>query len=218
MKAPPGRLPSPWPAEASINGFYPAPGVDGEVYVSWVNGLGAPSGRVMCRYSSNGGHPGRRRGPGRPARRTRPISRPSASTAASTSPSHRCRSTVRTAPTAAAPTSATPTAPRGISTPTDLLRQQGTDLVGPDPSRRRGEHLRAVLAPGPRLPHRWTGLGRLVRPAQRDQQQQPLRLLHHAVGRWRSSPGDRTGGSPTPRSPGAASRRTSLRTSATTSS
>lgn len=39
----------------SINGFYPAPGVDGEVYVSWLNGLGSPSARLMTRYSSDGG-------------------------------------------------------------------------------------------------------------------------------------------------------------------
>jgi hypothetical protein len=39
----------------SINGFYPAPGVDGEVYVTWLNGLGSPSARLMCRYSSDGG-------------------------------------------------------------------------------------------------------------------------------------------------------------------
>jgi hypothetical protein len=39
----------------SINGFYPAVGVDGEVYVSWLNGLAQPSARIMCRYSSDGG-------------------------------------------------------------------------------------------------------------------------------------------------------------------
>jgi hypothetical protein len=39
----------------SINGFYPAYGVDGEVYVSWLNGLASPSARLMCRYSSDGG-------------------------------------------------------------------------------------------------------------------------------------------------------------------
>jgi hypothetical protein len=39
----------------SINGFYPAPGIDGEVYVTWLNGLGSPSARLMSRYSSDGG-------------------------------------------------------------------------------------------------------------------------------------------------------------------
>lgn len=42
-------------ASGSTNGYYPAPGVDGEVYVTWLSGLGSPSGRLYCRYSSNGG-------------------------------------------------------------------------------------------------------------------------------------------------------------------
>lgn len=39
----------------SINGFYPAPGVNGEVYVSWLNGLGQGNARLYCRYSSDSG-------------------------------------------------------------------------------------------------------------------------------------------------------------------
>jgi|GEM_PF-3991151 len=39
----------------ATNGFYPAPGVGGEVYVSWLNGLGSPNARLYCRYSSDSG-------------------------------------------------------------------------------------------------------------------------------------------------------------------
>jgi hypothetical protein len=37
------------------NGFYPAPGVNGEVYVSWMNPLGGDNARLYVRYSSDGG-------------------------------------------------------------------------------------------------------------------------------------------------------------------
>jgi len=37
------------------NGFYPTAGVDGEVYVTWLDPLGMPSSTVHCRYSSDGG-------------------------------------------------------------------------------------------------------------------------------------------------------------------
>lgn len=37
------------------NGFYPAPGVDGEVYVSWMNPLGQGNARLYARHSSDSG-------------------------------------------------------------------------------------------------------------------------------------------------------------------
>ncbi|MBD3161657.1 MAG: hypothetical protein GF346_05375, partial [Candidatus Eisenbacteria bacterium] len=37
------------------NGFYPAPGIDGEVYVSWMDPLGQGNARLYVRYSSDSG-------------------------------------------------------------------------------------------------------------------------------------------------------------------
>ena len=37
------------------NGFYPAVGIDGEVYASWVNPLAQGNARLYCRYSADGG-------------------------------------------------------------------------------------------------------------------------------------------------------------------
>jgi hypothetical protein len=39
----------------SATGYYPAVGNNGEVYVSWLNGLGQGNARLFARYSSNGG-------------------------------------------------------------------------------------------------------------------------------------------------------------------
>ncbi len=48
-----------WAAPATVgaggNGYYPCPGVDGEIYVSWLNPLGVNNARLYVRYSSNGG-------------------------------------------------------------------------------------------------------------------------------------------------------------------
>ena len=40
---------------SATTGYYPAPGIDGEVYVSWMDGLNVPSACLYCRYSSDGG-------------------------------------------------------------------------------------------------------------------------------------------------------------------
>lgn len=48
-----------WASPVSVasggNGYYPAPGIDGEVYVSWLNPLGQNNARVYVRHSPNGG-------------------------------------------------------------------------------------------------------------------------------------------------------------------